>query len=76
MLRLSERVILSGPELIFVQFCGSLAKLDSLLDEHVRAVNEERDALGLIGLGEPPVVDNLHERDSIERLVAATVLAC
>lgn len=76
MLRLSEHVIVSGPELIIVQFCGSLAKLDSLLDEHARAVNEEKDALGLIGLDEPPVVDNPHERDSIERLVAATVLAC
>ena len=76
MLRLGESLLLSGPELVIAQMCGSQAKLYALLDRHAKAVREEREALGMLGIDADPVVDNPLARDSIERLVAAVVLAC
>lgn len=76
MIRLSKELLLSGPELTVVQYCGAQSKVEFLLDEHARAVRAERDTLAMLGLDEEPVIDDPRARDSIERLVAAVVLAC
>lgn len=76
MLRLSKELLLSGPELVIAQYCGAQSKFEFLLDEHVRAVRAERETLAMLGLDEKPVMDDPRARDSIERLVAAVVLAC
>ena len=76
MLRLTEDVILSGPELVIAQYCGAQAKFGALLDRHVQALRAEEDAIGMMGIDAPAVIDDPLARDSIERLVAATVLAC
>ena len=76
MLRMGEDILVSGPELVIVQLCGSQAKLDALLDQHVEAVHAEVSVMRELGITGLPVVDNPLARDSVERLVSATVLAC
>lgn len=77
MLRVATHLLVSGPELVIAQLCGSQAKLEELLDQHGRAAQAE---IALVeGLGMDPrqaVIDNALLRDSIERMVAATVVAC
>lgn len=76
MFRLAEKLLLSGPELVVVQHCGTQSKLESLLDRHVQAVHAERETMAMLGLDERPVYDDPRARDSIERLVAAVLIAC
>ena len=76
MVRVADDVLVSGPELVVAQFCGAQAKLSELLERHAQAVRAEMDTIGSLGLDCAPVIDEPRVRDSIERLVAATLIAC
>lgn len=76
MIRLTDGLLLSGPELVIAQMCGSQAKLEALLDKHSQAVHAEQETIDMLGLDQQPTIDHPLVRDSIERLVAAIVLAC
>ena len=76
MLRCAENVLVSGPELVIAQLCGSHSKLDALLEEHVRAVRAEQEVIGTLDVDAHPVLDHPLKRSSIERFVSALVLAC
>lgn len=76
LLRVSDDLLVSGPELVVVQLCSSHGKLDSLLDAHVEAVRAELELAGDAGPARSRVVDHPLEWERIRRLVAATVVAC
>ena len=77
MLRLSDKLLVSGPELVILQFCSHHAKLDMLLDDFCAAVAAEQEALARLGDESlQPVLDSALEWERIRRLVAATVVAC
>lgn len=74
--RVSNKVLVSGPELTIMQFGAATAKLDGLLDAHVAAVSAEAGTLAELGLPEPPTVDHPLVWEHERRIVAAAVLAC
>ena len=77
MMRVAPHLLVSGPELVIAQLCGSQAKLDELLDQHGRAAQAEIAMVRNLGLDlREAVIDNALIRDTIERMVAATVVAC
>lgn len=76
LLRVSDNLLVSGPELIIVQLCSTQGKLDSLLDAHVAAVRAEADVVTTLDQEAKQVIDHPLEWERIRRLVAATVVAC
>lgn len=76
-MRLRESVLSSGPELIILQACGSVAKLDPLLDDLVAAVGAENEVLSMLGLpASEAVIDNPLKWEQARRLISAALLAC
>lgn len=75
--RLGKKLFASAPELVILQACGAVSRLEPLLDDFVAAVDAERETLSLLGLDlTHEVVDNPREWEQIRRLVAAAALAC
>ena len=75
LLRVSEDLLVSGPELAIIQLCSTQGKLDALLDAHVAAVRAETEVVASAG-ARKRVIDHPLEWERIRRLVAATVVAC
>ena len=75
-LRASNKVLISGPEFTIIQFCGTTAKLEGLLDAHADAVQAERSVLSELGLDKRPTVDHPLRWEHERRIVAAAVAAC
>ena len=75
-LRLTDELLVSGPELAIIQLCSAQGKLDALLDAHVEAVRAEERVIAEAGLDERPTCDPPLEWERIRRLVAATLVTC
>lgn len=75
-LRVTNDLLVSGPELAIIQLCSAQGKLDALLDAHVEAVRAEAEVAAPAERADHPVIDHPLEWERIRRLVAATVIAC
>ncbi len=70
-------LVVSGPEFVILQLCGSFARLDAFLDEFVQSIKAQSELLR--EAGEPSrnlVAEWPHKWEQKRRLVAVTVLAC
>lgn len=76
MWRLGPRLLTSGPELTVIQYCGSQAKLEGLLDEFAATTRAELELYAQFGLDQRPAIDPPLEWERTRRLLGAVVLAC
>ena len=76
MWRLGLRLLTSGPELAIIQFCGSQAKLEELLDEFAATTRADLELHAQFGIDAKPAIDPPLEWERTRRLLGAVVLAC
>lgn len=74
--RLSERLVISGPEFAIVQLAGSLGKFDSLLDGFMVELREQKELLASVGQEGEFVAELPQKWEQIRRLAALASLAC
>ena len=75
--RAAPSLVVSGPEFVILQLCGSYAKLDGLLEGFAKAIKAQGDLLRETGGAATDLVAELPFKwEQRRRLVAATVLAC
>ena len=74
--RLSENVLLSGPEMIIMQLCGVQARLEPYLDDNVAAYRSEKEVMADLGIEGDPAIDDPLRWEQRLRIVRAAVLAC
>lgn len=74
--RLSERLVISGPEFAIVQLAGSLGKFDSLFDGFMVELREQKELLASVGQEGEFVAELPQKWEQIRRLAALASLAC
>lgn len=74
--RLSERLVISGPEFAVVQLAGSLGKFDSLFDGFMVELREQKELLASVGQEGEFVAELPQKWEQIRRLAALASLAC
>lgn len=74
--RVHNNVLVSSPELVVVQLCGSQAKLEELIDDFGKSVFAQKEMMALVGMHEEPEVDDPLEWEGTRRLLGAVVVAC
>ena len=74
--RLSERLVISGPEFAIVQLAGSLGKFDSLFDGFMVELREQKELLASVGQEGEFVAELPQKWEQIRRLAALASIAC
>lgn len=74
--RLSERLVISGPEFAIVQLAGSLGKFDSLFDGFMVELREQKELLASVGQEGEFAAELPQKWEQIRRLAALASLAC
>lgn len=74
--RLSERLVISGPEFAIVQLAGSLGKFDSLFDGFMVELREQKELLASVGQEGEFVAELPQKWEQIRHLAALASLAC